>query len=86
MISFKKECILICIVLLGLFGCATNAQYKKQSMESYYQALQATNPHRHEILEPGSATEKEAIERYLSFYRNYTVDNIKQHMRDVYAP
>jgi hypothetical protein len=86
MMSFKKECILICIVLLGLFGCATNAQNKKQSMESYYQALQATNPHRNEILEPGSAKEKEAIERYLSFYRNYTVDNIKQHMRDVYAP
>ena len=86
MLSLKKEIIPICCVLLALAGCATSSEDKKRAMEAYDQALQATDPHKNEILQPGSEKEKAAIELYLSFYRNYTVDNIKQHMRDVYAP
>lgn len=86
MLSLRKEVILICCVLLALVGCATSAQDKKHAMEAYEQALQATNPYKNEILQPGSAKEKAALELYVSFYRNYTEDNIKQHMRDLYAP
>jgi hypothetical protein len=86
MLALKKEAILICCVALTFLGCATSSLDKKRAMEAYTQALQATDPHKNEILQPGSAKEKAAIELYLSFYRNYTVDNIKQHMRDVYAP
>lgn len=86
MLSIKKEVILICCVVLTLVGCATSSQDKKHAMEAYEQALQATDPHKNEILQPGSTKEKAALELYVSFYRNYTEDNIKQHMRDLYAP
>jgi hypothetical protein len=86
MLSIKKEVILICCVFLTFLGCATSAQDKKRAMEAYDQALQATDPHKNEILQQGSEKEKAALELYVSFYRNYTEDNIKQHMRDLYAP
>ncbi len=86
MFALKKEAILICCVALTFLGCATNGEYRRQAQEAYTQALQATDPHKNEIMQQGSAKEKAALELYLSFYRNYTVDNIKQHMRDVYAP
>ena len=86
MLPLKKEVIMICCAALTLLGCATNGEHRRQAQEAYTQALQATDPHQNEIMQPGSAKEKAAIELYLSFYRNYTEDNIKQHMRDVYAP
>ena len=86
MLPRKKGVVLICCVALTFLGCATNGEHRRQAQEAYNQALQATDPHKNEILQPGSAKEKAAIELYLSFYRNYTVDNIKQLMRDVYAP
>jgi hypothetical protein len=86
MLTLKKEVALICCVALTLLGCATNGEYRRQAQEAYTQALQATDPHKNEIMQQGSAKEKAALELYVSFYRNYTVDNIKQHMRDVYAP
>jgi hypothetical protein len=86
MIILKKEAILICCVALTFLGCAIDKQETKQALEAYNQALQVTDPHKNEIMQQGSAKEKEALELYVSFYRNYTVDNIKQHMRDLYAP
>ena len=86
MLTCKKEVVLICCVALTFLGCATNGEHRRQAQEAYTQALQATDPHKNEILQPGSAKEKAALELYVSFYRNYTEDNIKQHMRDLYAP
>jgi hypothetical protein len=82
----KKEAIVLCCVVLTFLGCATSSQDKKSAMEAYDQALLATDPHKNEILQQGSEKEKAALELYVSFYRNYTEDNIKQHMRDIYAP
>jgi hypothetical protein len=85
MMSFKKEGILICILLLVLSGCATSTHNKKPGMESYYQALDNTEPHENETLQPGSETERAAIEGFVSLYTTYTEDNIKKHVHDLYA-
>lgn len=85
MISFKKEAILICCALLIFCGCATGAQSKKHSMENYYQILYETEPQENETLQPGSEKERAAIERFVSLYTTYTEDNVRRHVRDLYA-
>lgn len=85
MMFFKKECILICILLLVLSGCATTAQNKRPGMESYYQALHDTKPHGDETLHHGSEEEQAAIELFVSLYTTYTEDNVRRHVRDLYA-
>lgn len=86
MFALKKWSLLICCVLLTCIGCATNGQYKRQVLEAYYQALQATDPHKNEILQPGSEKERAAIERFTYLLAHFTEDNIKRYVRDVYAP
>ncbi|MCJ7546575.1 MAG: nuclear transport factor 2 family protein [Deltaproteobacteria bacterium] len=86
MLSLKKEAILICCVALTLFGCATSSQDKKRAMEAYNQALQDTDPHKTEILQPESEKEQAAIERFTYLLAHFTEDTIKQYARDVYAP
>lgn len=54
-------------------------------MESYYQALHDTEPHEDEILRPGSEKERAAIERFVSLYTTYSEDNVRRHVRDLYA-
>jgi len=85
MILFKKEAILICCALLVFCSCATGAQSKKHDMETYYQALHDTEPHENEILRQGSEEERTAIERFVSLYTTYTEDNVRRHVRDLYA-
>jgi hypothetical protein len=67
-------------------GCATSAQNKNHAVETYYQALRDTDPHRNEVLQPGSEKEQAAIKLYVSFYSTYTEDNIRRFIRDLYAP
>jgi hypothetical protein len=86
MLAFKKIALLICCVALPFLGCATNSQDKRHALETYYQALQATDPHKNEILQPGSAKEREAIERFTYLLAHFTEDTIKQYARDVYVP
>jgi SnoaL-like domain len=86
MLSFKKEAILICCVALTCLGCAANSQDKKLALETYYQVLQDTDPHKNEILQPGSKKEREAIERFTFLLANFSEDNIKKYVHDVYAP
>ncbi|MCJ7664236.1 MAG: nuclear transport factor 2 family protein [Desulfobacterales bacterium] len=86
MLSLKKEAILLCCALLTCFGCATSAQDKKHAMDSYYQALRATDPHKNEILQQGSGKERAAIERFSYLLANFTEDTIRRYVRDLYAP
>ena len=86
MLALKKEAILICCVALTLLGCATNGEYRRQALEAYYQALQATEPQKNEILQPGSEKERAAIERFTFLLAHFTEDNIRRYIRDVYAP
>ncbi len=86
MLTRKKEAILICCVALTFLGCATNGEYRRQAFETYYHALQATDPHKNEILQPGSEKERVAIKRFTFLLAHFTEDNIKKYIRDVYAP
>lgn len=86
MLSLKKEAILICCVALTFLGCATNGEHRKQAQEDYTQALQATDPHKNEILQPGSEKERAAIEHFTYLLANFTEDNIRRYVPDVYAP
>lgn len=85
MLLFRKKVVLLCCSVLILFGCATNAHDKMHGMENYYQALHDTEPHGDETLQPGSPKERAAIERFITLYTTYTEDNIKKHVRDLYA-
>jgi hypothetical protein len=84
MMLFRKKVALICITVLVLFGCATNAQNKRHSMENYYQILHDTESRKNETLQPGSEKERAAIELFVSLYTTYTEDNIRRHVRDLY--
>jgi len=86
MLALKKEAILICCVALTFLSCATSSQEKRHALETYYQALQVTDPHKHEILHPGSEKERAAIERFSYLLAHFTEDIIKRYVRDVYAP
>ena len=85
MLSCKKAPILLWCAVLIFCGCATGAQNKKHGMETYYQALQDTEPHKNEIRQPGSEKERAVIELFVSLYTTYTEDNIRNHVRDLYA-
>jgi hypothetical protein len=85
MALLKKEAILMFCALLVCCGCATGAQSKKHNMENYYQALYDTELHENETLQPGSKEEQAAIERFVSLYTTYTEDNVRRHVRDLYA-
>jgi limonene-1,2-epoxide hydrolase len=54
-------------------------------MENYYQALHDTEPYNYETLQPGSEEEQAAIERFVALYTTYTEDNVRRHVRDLYA-
>jgi hypothetical protein len=86
MMLFRKNVVLICIAVLVLFGCATNTQDKKHGMETYYQTLYDTEPRTDNMIQQGSAEEREAIGLFVSLYTTYTEDNIRGHVRDLYAP
>ena len=85
MLLFRKTVVLLCCLVLALFGCTTTAQNKQQTMENYYQALHDTEPHEDETLKPGSEEEQAAIERFVALYTTYTEDNVRRHVRDLYA-
>jgi limonene-1,2-epoxide hydrolase len=82
----KKGTVLIWCAVLVLGGCATGARNDRHAMETYYQALQDTAPCEYETLQPGSEEERSAIERFVALYTTYSEDNIRRHVRDLYAP
>lgn len=86
MLAFKKEAILICCVALTFLGCATSSQDKRHALETYYQVLQDTDPHKNAILQQGSEKERVAIEHFTYLLAHFTEDTIKKYVRDLYAP
>lgn len=54
-------------------------------MKNYYQALSTTDPHTAGALQPDSEREREAVERFVSFYRVFSVENIRGSVRTIYA-
>ncbi len=66
-------------------GCATGEKQEAYDMKEYYQALERTAPGNMELVEPGSAVEAEAIERFKEFYAVFSEERIRASVRDVYA-
>ena len=54
-------------------------------MTNYHRALNNTDPQKTESLQPGSEKEKEAIERFTSFYRVFSLETVTKGVRNVYA-
>jgi len=79
------RCLLICCVLFIIVGCAVQPDKEGNGMSKYYRALDSTNPQKTESLKPGTAEEQEAIERFTAFYRVFSVETVRAHVRTVYA-
>lgn len=75
----------MCICVVLLFGCASNRNQEEYEMKTYFRMLDETNPHQVGFIEPGSQREKEALDRFISFYAVFSGDVIKSRVRSVYA-
>ena len=75
----------ICCIPLVMSACGPKPDKKEYEMKNYYQALSTTDPQTAGALQPGSEKEKEAIERFVSFYRVFSVETIGENVRNVYA-
>lgn len=54
-------------------------------MSNYHRALNNTDPQKTESIGPGTAEEQEAIERFTAFYRVFSMETVRGHVRNVYA-
>jgi len=75
----------ICSILLVISACAPKQDKEVYEMKDYYQALSKTDPHKAGALQPDSEKEREAVERFVSFYRVFSVENIRENIRTIYA-
>jgi hypothetical protein len=77
--------LLICCALVFMPACATKREKKEYKMTNYHRALKDTDPQKTEFLQPGSEKEKEAVERFISFYRVFSLETVRKDIRNVYA-
>lgn len=85
MIIFRRSIpVLICMVLLIVWGCSHRVQ-GGDDMARYKQALAETDPAKAGSIQPGSADEKEAISRFVDFYRVFSPEVIRKGLRGLYA-
>jgi len=68
-----------------MIGCAAGKNQEGYGMENYIRALETTDPQTTETIQPDSETEKNAIDRFKSFYAVFSADIIKNNVRNVYA-
>lgn len=76
---------LICCALIVISACAAKPDKEEYEMSNYHQALNNTDPQKTESLQSGSEKEKEAIERFTSFYRVFSLETVTKDIRNVYA-
>lgn len=81
----KYSTSIICACFILMIGCAGGKNEEGYGMENYMRALEKTDPQKTETIQPDSATEKHAIERFKSFYAVFSADIIKKNVRNVYA-
>jgi hypothetical protein len=82
--STRKISILMCMVLLIAVGCAQRMQ-EGGDMVRYERALAETDPAKAGRLQPGSELEKEAVSRFVDFYRVFSPEVIRKGLRGLYA-
>lgn len=66
-------------------GCRTPPSTAAANLERYQAALERTSPLSPGALQPGSAEEQAARERFVEFYRDFSADAIRAGLRAVYA-
>ncbi|MGH7898081.1 MAG: nuclear transport factor 2 family protein [Candidatus Binatia bacterium] len=67
-------------------GCSSGTSKKQPDPEAgYRKALAATNPSVARTVKPGSTDEQRAIERFVDFYKVFSADVVKNHVRETYA-
>ncbi|TFG93075.1 MAG: nuclear transport factor 2 family protein [Syntrophobacterales bacterium] len=84
--SYSRYALLpICCSLLVISACATKPDKEAYEMTNYHQALDNTDPQKTGLLQPGSEEEREAIERFTSFYRVFSPETVRKNVRNIYA-
>lgn len=83
--SIAKKVITLLSLEILLFGCSPDAHKIGQGQESYYKALEETDPQNQDFLQPGSTEEKSAIDAFKSFYAVFSEDAVKRETRNLYA-
>ena len=85
MIIFRRGIpILMCLLLLIAGGCAPRVQ-EGVDMVRYERALAETDPAKAAGLQPGSELEKEAVARFVDFYKVFSSEVIRKGLRGLYA-
>jgi hypothetical protein len=85
MIFFRNSIsVLMCMVLLIAVGCTQRVQ-EGGDMVRYERALAETDPAKAGSLQPGSAEEKEAVARFVDFYKVFSSEVIRKGLRGLYA-
>jgi hypothetical protein len=85
MIFFRRGIsVLLCMVLLIAGGCTQKVQ-EGGDMIRYERALAETDPAKTGSLQSGSAEEKEAVARFVDFYRVFSSEVIRKGLRGLYA-
>ena len=82
-IKMPVACLVLAVILSG---CAVDPALKGSYMQNYDAALFATDPSRSAPPVPGSAIEKQALERFRNFYKVFAASVIETQMADLYAP
>jgi len=65
-------------------GCAQQGR-EGVEMIQYQKALAETDPAKAGMMQPGSTEEKEAVARFVDFYRVFSAEVIKKSLRGLYA-
>lgn len=73
------------LVVLFVSGCATQGTKEVAIMESYYQALEETEPGNMELMKPGMKNQEETIQRFVDFYSVFSAERIRADTRNLYA-
>lgn len=72
------------IIIVVLMGCGGKG-IKEGTEMIYNKMLADTDPKKIETVQPGSETEREAIDRFTSFYQVFSAEIIKDKIKTVYA-
>ena len=83
-LSRRGMSVLMCMFLLIAGGCTQKVQ-EGGDMVQYERALAETDPAKAENLQHGSELEKEAVARFVDFYRVFSSEVIRKGLRGLYA-
>ena len=81
----KYPPLIIGACFIFMIGCAAGNNQEGYGMENYNRALEKTDPQKSGTIQPDSEIEKQAVERFKSFYAVFSADIIKKDVRNLYA-